>query len=88
VVCARIEEPARVTAALLGRSTDAVHHRRATLRRTGGWVGRFHLPWSPEEDRVLLDHPEVPARELATWLGRTRVAVNGRRATLRQAGRG
>ena len=88
MLCARIDEPAGVTASLLGRSTDAVHHRRAWLRRAGGWVGRYHQPWSPGEDRFLVEHPDLPAREVAAELGRTTASVRGRRATLKRQGRG
>jgi hypothetical protein len=39
--------------------------------------------WEPAEDRYILEHPQVPAREVALVLGRTLWAVRGRRVRLR-----
>ena len=87
VVRTHAGEPVAVSASLLDRTPWAIYARRKTLRRDGGWVGRHNLPWSPDEDRVLRDHPDLPARELAARLGRTTAAVNQRRAALRREGR-
>ena len=87
VVRAHIDEPIAVSAALLDRTPWAINARRTRFRRADERVGRYHLPWSPDEDRVLRDHPDLPARELAARLGRTTAAVNQRRAALRREGR-
>ena len=87
VVRAHVDEPIAVTAALLDRTPWAILARRTRLGRADERVGRYHLPWSPDEDRVLAEHPDMTARELAAQLGRTTAAVNQRRAALRREGR-
>jgi hypothetical protein len=73
--------PAEERQALLAR-VHAADARDYPL--TVGVAEQSGSPWTDEEDQYVLEHPKMPAREVALVLGRTLWAVRGRRMRLRR----
>ena len=68
--------------AALAARWDATTRRDYQLTREH--AEHHRQPWSDADDCYVLDHPNVPAREVGLALGRTSVAVRRRRAVLRR----
>ena len=73
--------PAERQAGLAAR-WDATTRRDYELTRARAEHHRDR--WTDADDRYVLDHPEMPAREVGLALGRTSAAVRRRRVVLRR----
>jgi DNA-directed RNA polymerase specialized sigma24 family protein len=58
-------------------NTERLNYLETIQAATNG-----NVPWTPEEDRVILEHWHCPAHEVALILGRTHYAVRHRRSRL------
>jgi len=61
----------------------AVAWMQQTNDRTAQYADAWRNPWTPDDDRFLLEHPTMKHQDAALKLGRTFHAVRARRRVLR-----
>jgi hypothetical protein len=67
---------ARNLSEILGRSTSSIYHFVSSNKLA------VETPWSPTEDLILLNNPDLTAKQLVALLDRSRVGIKHRRKAL------